>query len=261
MRDLKEAAIEAAQRAGRVLMEGITKEKKVSYKSSPIDLVTEFDRRSQEVIVGFLRDRYPEHGILAEEGIVKQSLAKQSDYIWIIDPLDGTTNFAHGYPMFCVSIALEVKGEIVLGVVYNPFLGELFVAELKGGATLNGEPISVSKTKSLRESLLATGFSYKFGLMERNLGHFSDFIYQAQAVRRDGSAALDLCYVAMGRFDGLWELDLKPWDVAAGFLIVQEAGGLVTDFSGNRFNIYGSEILASNGHIHQEMIRVLANCT
>jgi len=249
-----ELAIEAAVSAGNLLKEGWGKVHSIGRKRNFRELVTEFDQRAEELIIKTIKVQYPDHSILAEERPMEIS---NSAYKWIIDPLDGTTNYAHGYPLFCLSIALEHNEEIVIGVVYNPILNELFIAQKEQGATLNGRPISVSATKTLRESLLATGFPYRLEGIKENMRYFENFIFQAQAVRGDGSAALDLCYLAMGRFDGLWELDLKPWDVAAGALIVAEAGGIVTDLSGGRFNIYGKEILASNGHIHQEMVQVL----
>ena len=186
---------------------------------------------------------------------MRRSLAP---YKWIIDPLDGTTNFAHTFPMFCVSIGLEVRGEIRVGVVYDPVRRELFAAERGRGATLNGRPISVSRTDQMDRSLLVTGFAYNVRrVAENNLDHFSNFILRSQGVRRTGTAALDLCYVASGRFDGYWELNLSPWDTAAGTIIAKEAGAAVTDFDGAPFDVYQKRIVASNGRIHQEMIEVL----
>ena len=252
--DLKETALLAARRAGEVLKEGFGKAHEFALKSSRIDLVTELDRRAEATILEVIRARFPDHGILAEES---SEMEGEGEYRWIIDPLDGTTNYAHGYPIFAVSIALERAGEIVLGVIYSPILGELFLAERGRGATRNGEPIRVSRTEGLASALLATGFPYDLARIDLNLQHFSRFIHRAQAVRRDGSAALDLCWLACGRFDGFWELDLRPWDVAAGALIVEEAGGKVSDFSSGELDIFGDEILASNGLIHREMLQVL----
>ncbi len=253
MKDFMKLASEAARQAGKVLREGLGKRKRIEYKGE-INLVTEIDRRAERVITKLIRASYPEHAILAEEGESKKG---RTGYKWIIDPLDGTTNYAHGYPCFCSSIALEQEGKIILGVVYDPLRDELFSAEKAKGAHLNGKRISVSSTGRLIRSLLATGFTYDIKRDQRNLKHFRNFILSSQAIRRDGSAALDLCYLGAGRFDGFWELKLSAWDVAAGALIVEEAGGKVTDFRGGKFSIYSREILASNGRIHQEMIGIL----
>lgn len=254
--ELRELAIEAAVSAGNLLKEGWGKVQSIGRKRNFRELITEFDHRAEELIIKTIKAEYPDHSILAEERPMEIS---NSAYKWIIDPLDGTTNYAHGYPLFCVSVALEHNKEIILGVVYNPVLNELFIAGKGQGATLNSQPIFVSATKALQESLLATGFPYQLEGIKENMRYFESFIFKAQAVRRDGSAALDLCYLAMGRFDGFWELDLNPWDTAAGTLIVTEAGGRVTNLSGGRFSIYGKDILASNGHIHQKMVEVLKN--
>jgi len=244
----------AARAGGAVLREGFGKTHKFRLKSSRVDLVTEHDRRSEEVIIAVIKRRFPEHSILSEE---RAPVDTGSTYKWIIDPLDGTTNYTHNYPIFAISIALERAGEIVLGLVYSPILDELFLAERGRGATLNGKPIHVSRTAELSQALLATGFPCELERISLNLKYFADFIHRAQAVRRDGSSALDLSYLACGRFDGLWEMDLRPWDVAAGALIVREAGGRASGFSGGELDIYGNEILASNGLIHQEMVQVL----
>ena len=247
-------AIEAAKAAGAIQLEGLRRRHRVEFKGE-INLVTEVDRACEARILEIIRERFPDHDILTEES--PQAL-RGSPYRWIVDPLDGTTNYAHGYPIFATSIALQHKGELVVGVVYDPTRQELFTALKGGGAWLNGERIRVSETKELRLGLLATGFPYD--LKEdpiNNLDHFQNMMMHAQAVRRDGSAALNLCYVAAGRFDGFWELKLWPWDVAAGCLIVQEAGGTVTDFEGRTVDIYGLEIVASNGLIHRQMVDVL----
>jgi myo-inositol-1(or 4)-monophosphatase len=220
-----------------------------------INLVTEADRRSEDLIVRTIRRKFPDHEILTEEE--KRPLGA-SNCRWIIDPLDGTTNYTHGFPVFCVSIAFETEGKVVLGVVCNPVLEEIFVAERGRGSTLNRKRISVSREKMLTNSLLATGFPYDIReSTNNNLDHFNRFAVRARAIRRAGSAALDLAYTAMGRFDGFWELKLAPWDVAAGALLVQEAGGRVTDFRGGQFVPDGRETLASNGRIHAQMMRVL----
>lgn len=249
-----EVAVRAAQRAGQFLLEGLENKKTISYKGQ-VDLVTAHDRMSEEIIFEELSRYFPDFSFMAEEVIRRDN---KSDYCWIVDPLDGTTNFAHGLPIFCVSIALTLKSEIIAGVVYDPTREEMFIAGRGMGAFLNDRPIKVSNTPELDKSLLATGFPYDVRTStNNNLDHFSRFAVRAQAVRRCGSAALDLCYVACGRFDGFWEMKLKPWDLAAGSLIVEEAGGLNTDFSGNPFNIHCSDIVASNGLIHKEMLDVI----
>ncbi|OGQ58237.1 MAG: inositol monophosphatase [Deltaproteobacteria bacterium RIFCSPLOWO2_02_FULL_50_16] len=245
-----------AQGAGAIQRRHLGRIKNIRFKGD-INLLTEVDQACEKFIIDKIKAHYPDHDILAEES--GTSYSQSSDYRWIIDPLDGTTNYAHGYPFFGVSIGLEYRGKIVCGVVYDPIRDELFSAVKDKGADLNGKPICVSKNQSLKKSLLATGFAYNVHETEiDNLDHFSNFIKTAQAVRRDGTAALDLCYVACGRFDGYWELGLWPWDVAAGYLIVEEAGGRVTQFRGTSFDVYGKEIVASNGLIHDEMKTSLA---
>lgn len=220
-----------------------------------VDLVTRFDKRSQDMIISELKKRYPEYGILSEEGVNHN---KKAPYRWIVDPLDGTTNFAHGLPIWAISIALEVKGDIHLGVVYEPSRKEVFSAIKNKGAFIGQKRINVSRVRELTHSLLVTGFPYDIRKSaHNNLNHFCNFALRAQAVRRLGSAALDLCYTACGRFDGYWELKLSPWDQAAGSLILSEAGGLITDFKGNKFNIYGDEVLGTNSLIHRQMMSVL----
>jgi myo-inositol-1(or 4)-monophosphatase len=252
--DLQDLAIRAVRESGAIQKEWLGKDKKVELKGE-INLVTEVDKRCEQRIVEIIRKAFPEHNILTEETPMPEL---PSPYRWIIDPLDGTTNYAHGYPCFCTSLALELEGEVVLGAVYDPLLDELFTAQKGRGSFLNNERLSVSATKQLTSALICTGFPYDLReSRENNLDHFNRFIIEAQAIRRDGAAALDLCYVAAGRFDGFWELKLYPWDVAAGKLLVEEASGTVTDFHGGPLDIYGQQILASNGKIHQEMIRVL----
>ncbi len=220
-----------------------------------VDLVTAFDTGAQEILVGRLAAAFPDHGFLAEEGLSRPGT---SEYRWILDPLDGTTNYVHTFPVFCISAALELRGKIVLGMVYDPMRDELFLASPGSGARLNGQAIRVSDVVDLGQSLLATGFPYDLRVSSaNNLNHWTRFIVKAQALRRCGSAALDLCYVACGRFDGFWELKLKPWDVAAGALIVAEAGGRVTDFAGREHRIDVPEALASNGRIHEAMMDIL----
>ncbi len=254
IKDFVEIAKKAALISGEIQMEHLHQEKQVEMKGE-INLVTHVDKLCEKEIVNLIQGQYANHDILAEEG---SGFRRDSEYKWVIDPLDGTTNYAHGYPLFCTSIALEYKGDVIVGVVYEPNLKQLFVAEKGAGAYLNGKKISVSSSAHLKQSLLASGFAYNVAeVKNNNLNHFHNFILNARAVRRDGVAAVDLCYVAMGRFDGFWELNLFPWDVAAGFLMVQEAGGIVTDFSGKPFSIYMKEILASNAKIHSSMIKVL----
>jgi myo-inositol-1(or 4)-monophosphatase len=254
MNEYTVVAREAAMLAGRLLRDNIGGKRTVVYKGE-INLVTEMDTRAERVVVETLLRAFPDHGILAEE---ETTITKESPYRWIIDPLDGTTNYAHGYPCFAVSLALETAGEVIVGVVYDPMREELFSAAKGQGAQLNGQPIRVSIVDNLIQSLLATGFPYDRSVSEKNnLNHFIKLLMVSQEVRRDGSAALDLCSVAAGRFDGFWELKLKPWDVAAGILIVREAGGTVSDFRGSRSTINDQEVVASNGKIHSQMLGIL----
>jgi myo-inositol-1(or 4)-monophosphatase len=253
-KEFLEGACQAAEEAGRLLRQGLDEGMEVAYKS-PVDLVTNFDRRAQEIIVGRLSSRFPSHGFLAEEGLKP---AGPAEFLWVIDPLDGTTNFAHRFPVFTVSIGLEHESRGILGVVYDPMRQEMFYATSDEGAFLNGRPIHVSSVADLDRSLLATGFPYDVRESEvNNIDHFGHFAKRAQAVRRCGSAAMDLSHLACGRFDGFWELKLKPWDVAAGAVIVREAGGRLSDFAGREFSIYASDTLATNGLIHDSMIEVL----
>jgi myo-inositol-1(or 4)-monophosphatase len=254
-----EVAWEAANAAGMLIRENWQQPKEIAYKGT-IDLVTSVDRDSERCIVDILQRNFPDHSILAEEET--ELVGKQNHYRWIIDPLDGTTNFAHGYPQFCVSIALEHEGQIILGIVYDPLRPECFRAAKGRGATLNGTAIRTSDVKELDKSLLATGFPYDHrDKADYYLSFFREFMTRCQGIRRAGAAALDLCYVACGRIDGFWELKLRPWDTAAGSLIVEEAGGQLTDFSGKPFSIQGNETLASNGRIHNEMIAVTTGTT
>ncbi len=248
------ASREAALKAGRMLKDSIGQSSEIFYKGT-VDLVTNFDTRAQKMIFDHLSSRFPDHDYLAEEGL---SQKKGAEFRWIIDPLDGTTNYAHSFPVFTVSIALERNGEVILGLVYDPMREEMFSAVKGEGAFLNKKGIKVSAVDDLNKSLLATGFPYDIRTSEvNNIAHFNNFLTRAQGIRRCGSAAMDLCYVACGRFDGFWELKLSPWDMAAGALIVQEAGGRISDFRNEEFTIFGSEILASNGLIHQKIVKVL----
>jgi myo-inositol-1(or 4)-monophosphatase len=254
--DYLDVARKAALEAGDLLKGYLGKVGEVEYKAKN-SLVTEADRVAEDLIIRLIKKTYPAHGILAEEsGIQRQG----SNYLWIVDPLDGTTNFAHTYPFFSVSIALEIDGEVKIGLIYDPIKDEMFIGERGGGARMNDKKIVVSDTLKVEESNLCTGFIHTADWMvEENLTHFANFIRGARAVRRDGSAALDLCYVACGRYDGFWELGLNPWDTAAGYLIVEEAGGRVTKFGGERYNINDQEIIASNGKIHEEMMNMLSS--
>jgi myo-inositol-1(or 4)-monophosphatase len=221
------------------------------------NLVTEVDKESERLIVEHLLSHFPTHNIVAEEGEYPQ---RTSPFRWIIDPLDGTTNYAHGFPWFCSSIGLEHEGELVVGVIYNPIYDELFTAAKAGGAFLNGRRLAVSSRSPLHNSLLGTGFPYDCASdPANNFANFIAFQKAARGIRRAGAAALDLAYVAAGRLDGFWELKLKPWDVAAGVLLVREACGSVTTFDGSAYDIFNDRIVASNGLVHDEMVAMLAS--
>ncbi len=251
-----ELAVRLARAAGAIQLERYETELHVARKSSPIDLVTEVDRACESLIVDTLARERPDDAVVAEEG----GGADRPDaaWRWIVDPLDGTVNFAHGYPCFCVSIGVEQRGVRSVGVVYEPLRDELYHAVRGGGAWRNGEPIRVSRETELERSLLATGFAYDVRRsLEDNLDHFGHVLKAARALRRDGAAAVDLCYVACGRLDGFWELKLHPWDVAAGILLVEEAGGRVTDLGGGPPPWSGRNIVASNGGIHEALLQVL----
>jgi len=257
---LLEVAKEAAYEAGEIQLSFFGKKKEISHKSNEFDLVTNVDKLSEEKILSIIKANFHEHAILAEESGWQEQKEK-SNYLWVVDPLDGTTNYAHNFPHFAVSIGLVKDGKLYLGCVYDPFKNELFWAAEGTGAFLNSEPIEVSKTSDLKKSLLATGFPYfKEKTLEENLIYFREFIYNTQAVRRPGSAALDLCYVAAGRLDGFWELNLCPWDVAAGACIVREAGGKVSNFDSEEFNPEIRDILATNSLIHEHMKQIIFSC-
>jgi len=244
-----------ARQAGEILRAGYGKRIQISHKGV-IDLVTEIDRRSEQYLLGEINRRYPNHHIMSEES---GEIPGEECCLWYIDPLDGTVNYAHQVPVFTVSIAYQQNGVLQLGVVYDPLRDELFSAELGKGATLNGEAISVSKTTLLDRSLLSTGFAYDIRTHpETNLDHFARFSLRCQGIRRLGSAALDLCYVACGRFEGFWELRLNAWDIAAGALIAEQAGALVTDIHGNPgYMAHPQSILAANPTLHDAMLHVL----
>ena len=209
------------------------------------------DRRSEALIVGHLRERFPDHAIVAEEGGNHQS---SSDYCWYVDPLDGTTNYAHGFPVYCVTLGLAYRGEVIAGVVYDPTRNDMYTAERGAGAYLNGQRLHVSPTENLSESLVATGFLPFATNHDLNVQFYFRFTELSHGIRRAGSAALDLCWVAAGRFEGFWELKLNPWDKAAGTLMVTEAGGRVTDVRGGAFNLLGDDVFASNGLVHDQML-------
>jgi myo-inositol-1(or 4)-monophosphatase len=247
-------AIEIAREAGSLLLQHFRQPLEITYKRRS-DLVTEADRRSETLIVERLRSHFPDHAIVAEEGGGQKT---GSDYCWYVDPLDGTTNFAHGFPVFSVSLGLACRGEVVAGVVYDPTRDELFTAERGAGAFLNGRRLRVSHNEDLAECLVATGFPPFATNHDMNVEFYFRFTQLTHGIRRAGSAALDLCSVAAGRFDGFWELKLNPWDKAAGSLLVTEAGGRVTDVRGGNFNLLGDDVLASNGLVHGQMLRVFS---
>ena len=249
-------AVQTARDAGSILVDRLGRALQVSNKGD-IDLVTEADLASEKLIIERIKSHYPRHAILAEESGASEFVAGTSDWKWIIDPLDGTTNYAHGYPCFCVSIGLERAGALEIAAIYDPMRDEMFAAERGQGATLNGRRMRVSEIDDLNSAMLCTGFPYNVRERPNFERDFANFTMEAQAVRRDGSAAIDLAYVACGRFDGFWEDGLNAWDVAAGVLLVEEAGGLVTDFEGGKLDIYTPKVLASNGLVHDAMRRVL----
>jgi myo-inositol-1(or 4)-monophosphatase len=254
-REILDGAVSAAREAGRVLLDRLGKIHDVELKGA-VDLVTEADRESEALLVALLHRLLPAASILAEEG---DGIDASPDLSWIVDPLDGTTNFAHGYPVFCVSIALEDSGGGLLGVVHDPTRDETFTALRGEGARLGSRRLRVSETPSVDRAVLVTGFPYDVWTTERdNLTQFRRFLKTARAVRRDGSAALDLAYVAAGRLDGFWEEGLAPWDMAAGALLVREAGGTVTGYRGEVLDLRGGNIVAANGRLHAAMVRTLS---
>jgi myo-inositol-1(or 4)-monophosphatase len=249
-----EAAVEIAQEAGKILREEMDRPLRIAYKGD-FDLVTQADRRSEALIVSRLQKYFPGHAVAAEEGTGKDTA---SEYRWHVDPLDGTTNFAHRYPCFCVSMALTYKKELQLGVIYNPVYNELFTAARGEGAFFNGKKIHCSTIDALKNSLLCTGFPNHNREANPNFHFYWDFTLRSHGVRRDGSAALDLAFVAMGRFESFWEFGLNPWDTAAGVILVEEAGGKITDMQGQPYTLGGPSILASNSLIHSEMLKVVS---
>lgn len=250
LNDIKEACL----LAGSFLRETFGKERVVEHKGV-IDIVTDADKKAEDIIITYLKEKHPTFGFLTEE---RDEVKGEGAYRFIIDPIDGTTNFAHGFPFFCVSIALEKKGEIIMGAVYDPIAKEMFEAELGKGAFLNDKQIFASDNKKLIDSLICTGFPYDVATSEiNNLENFTRVIKKAQALRRTGSAALDICCVACGRFDGFWEVNLKPWDVAAAYIIATEAGAKVTGFNKKDFGLYNKNIIATNEFIFDEIEELL----
>ncbi|MBN2299460.1 MAG: inositol monophosphatase [Deltaproteobacteria bacterium] len=248
-----EFAVQTGRKAGLFIHENFGLDLKVEHKGR-IDLVTRVDMQAQQIIIQEIEKHFPDHGIVAEEGIRKE---KESPFVWFVDPLDGTVNYVHGIPIFCVSLALYKRDEPYLGVCYNPISGELFWAQAGKGAYLENKAVGVSHTDKLVDALIVTGFPYSSDDMQSLIGRFSRILQEVQGIRRLGSAALDLCYVACGRFDGFWESGLQSWDTAAGAVIVQEAGGRVSSFSGSVFSPLRGEIVASNSLIHEKLIGLM----
>ncbi len=254
---LKSTLIKAARAGAKEILRFFNKDFVISNKEGINNLVTEADHASERAIIDVIQQDFPEHRLLTEE---TGEIIRDSDHKWIVDPIDGTINFAHGIPLNCVSIAIEKAGVIVMAAVYNPHMDEFFFAEKGKGALLNDKPIQVSEEIQAVRSCLVTGFPYTYINMPNGpLDIFERFIRKGVPVRRLGSAAIDLCWVAAGRFDGFYEHKLEPWDSAAGYLIVEEAGGKVTDHAGNKFSIYQHKVLATNGKIHDEMVGVINN--
>jgi myo-inositol-1(or 4)-monophosphatase len=251
MTDFMNPAIEIAREAGTLIAQLSSQPLEIKYKRRS-DLVTIADKKSEALIVGHLRAKFPDHNIVAEEG---GNHASSSEYCWYVDPLDGTTNYAHGYPVYSVSLGLAFRNEVVAGVVFDPTRNEMFWAERGAGAFLNGHRLRVSSTETLSEGLVATGFPPFASNHDLNVEFYFRFTELSHGVRRAGSAAIDLCSVAAGRFDGFWELKLNPWDKAAGTLIVTEAGGKVSDVRGEAFDLLGDDVFASNGIVHDEMVK------
>ncbi len=253
----EEVAIEAAYGAGAILKERLAEARTIEFKGD-VDLVTDADHAAEDFVLGMIQGAFPEHRFVGEEGVfrAKSTVALDEGYSWIVDPLDGTTNYAHQYPHFCVSIALDYQGSIQLGVVYDPMRDELFVGKRGGGATLNGRPMRVSKTVVLLRSLLATGFAYNATQRSENAAIWDAFMPLCQGVRRDGSAALNMCYVAAGRLDGFWERPINAWDISAGAVMVEEAGGMISGYDSD-FDPYAREVVASNGLLHADIRQVI----
>lgn len=252
-------ALAVTREAGRLLRRYARQGYEVRHKSTDIDLVTEADIASEEMIVGAIRQRFPDHTILSEEGLGDlQQIAGETTCLWLVDPLDGTVNYAHGFPVWGVSMALADHGSVVLAVTYDPLRDEMFWAERGEGAWLDGQRVQVSQAKELRQSIVATGFAYKRATLEdNNLAEFTAMMPRVQGVRRAGAAVLDMAYLAAGRLDGYWEMHLKPWDWAAGWLLIEEAGGKVTDLAGEPWSLEKEAIMASNGALHPALLERL----
>ncbi len=250
-------AIRAAREAARIQLTHLGGELEVDTKSSDVDIVTQVDRLCETAIREIVLAAYPDHVVLGEEQGTGSAGTADARYRWIVDPLDGTVNYAHGFPFFCVSIALEIDGRVEVGVVYDGLRDELFSAVAGRGALLNGRPLRVSDETVPKRALLGTGFAYVDDTIHRNVEVFGRVLPQVRSIRRPGSAALDLCSVAAGRLDGFWELGLNPWDVAAGILLIQEAGGTVTLADGSPYRLGEPSLVASNGHLHGKLLRLL----
>lgn len=255
-KELLETAVKAGLEAGKLLKEGIDTIYEISYKEGLNNLVTEFDKKAEEIIINIIKDKYPNHSFLAEESGDTNYI--ENNIRWVIDPLDGTVNYAHKLPIFSVSIAAELNGEILCGVVFQPVLNELFTAALGGGAFLNDKPIKVSSVSDFDKSFLVTGFPYNVNENPDNcLDDFTKVMKKGIPVRRLGSAAVDLAYVACGRFDAFWEISLNAWDVAAGAILVKEAGGNITNYKNDNFLVNDNSLIASNGLIHNDIVNLL----
>ena len=252
---LLDFALETAKEAGSILIQHFGKISTIKRKSTDVDLLTIADTESEVIILDKIKTTFPQHHIISEESDITKG---SSEYRWIIDPLDGTTNFVHNLPIFAVSIGLQYKDETILGVVYNPVADKCFWAEEGSGAFLNGKPINITSTNTLSNSLLVTGFPYiQDDRYEKCFALFKELYSRTQGIRRLGAAALDFCFVAMGRFDGFWEFGLESWDFCAGALILQEAGGKISDWDGSPMPFSGKRVLATNGHVHGEMMEIL----
>lgn len=247
--------IDISKEAGNMIREEFGTNFSVEFKTNESNIVTEIDKKSERMIMDFIRKNYPGHSILAEES---GEYERDSEYQWVVDPIDGTTNFAHGLPIFSVSIGVRKNEEIIYGVIYDVMRDIVYSAEKGSGAFYNGNPLKVSKEDNLAESLLVTGFPYDIKTNpDKSIEKFNAFLLNSRAVRRLGSAAIDLCYVAQGIFEGFWEVHLQPWDMCAGILLVEEAGGSVTNFNNDPVNIYSKQILATNGKVHKDMLGIL----